>query len=148
MAGIDGTQVMQTINVPKSVLIGASERPVLLTVTPKNGIHKGQKQIVVLTRNQGGIGAVAKSAILASTTPGASPASPTKVMLGVIDLADPEVETPQKVADRIRAGLKYVSADKLLPAPDCGMKYLPRATAFGKLKSLADGAAIVRKELG
>ena len=82
MAGIDGTQVMQTINVPKSVLIGASERPVLLTVTPKNGIHKGQKQIVVLTRNQGGIGAVAKSAILASTTPGTSPASPTKVMLG------------------------------------------------------------------
>jgi len=68
-------------------------------------------------------------------------------MLGVIDLADPEIETPAKVAERIRAGLKFMSADKLLPAPDCGMKYLPRTTAFGKLKALAAGAAIVRREL-
>jgi 5-methyltetrahydropteroyltriglutamate--homocysteine methyltransferase len=74
--------------------------------------------------------------------------APKKVMLGVIDLDDPEIETPEKIAGRIRAGLKYMSPDKLLPAPDCGMKYLPRATAFGKLKSLAAGAAIVRKELG
>ena len=74
--------------------------------------------------------------------------APKKVMLGVIDLNDPEIETPQKVAERIRAGLKYLSPDKLLPAPDCGMKYLPRATAFGKLKALAEGAAIVRRELG
>ena len=73
--------------------------------------------------------------------------APKKVMLGVIDLNDPEIETPEKIAERIRAGLKYMSPDKLLPAPDCGMKYLPRATAFGKLKSLAAGAAIVRKEL-
>ena len=73
--------------------------------------------------------------------------APKKVMLGVIDLSDPEIETPQKIADRIRAGLKYVGPDKLLPAPDCGMKYLPRATAFGKLKSMAEGAAIVRREL-
>jgi 5-methyltetrahydropteroyltriglutamate--homocysteine methyltransferase len=73
--------------------------------------------------------------------------APKKVMLGVIDLADPEVETPARIAERIRAGLKFVSADKLLPAPDCGMKYLPRATAFGKLKALAEGAAMVRKEL-
>jgi len=73
--------------------------------------------------------------------------APKKVMLGVIDLNDPEIETPEKIADRIRAGLKYMSPDKLLPAPDCGMKYLPRATAFGKLRSLAAGAAIVRKEL-
>lgn len=73
--------------------------------------------------------------------------APKKVMLGVIDLNDPEIETPRRVADRIRAGLKHVPADKLLPAPDCGMKYLPRATAFGKLKSLAEGAALVRKEL-
>ena len=73
--------------------------------------------------------------------------APKKVMLGVIDLNDAEIETPQKVAERIRAGLKHVAADKLLPAPDCGMKYLPRATAFGKLKALAEGAALVRKEL-
>jgi len=73
--------------------------------------------------------------------------APKKVMLGVIDLNDPEIETPQKVADRIRAGLKFMAPDKLLPAPDCGMKYLPRITAFGKLKSLAEGAAIVRAEL-
>jgi 5-methyltetrahydropteroyltriglutamate--homocysteine methyltransferase len=73
--------------------------------------------------------------------------APKKVMLGVIDLNDPEIETPQKVADRIRAGLKHLPPDKLLPAPDCGMKYLPRATAYGKLKALAEGAAMVRKEL-
>ena len=73
--------------------------------------------------------------------------APKKVMLGVIDLSDPEVETPQKVADRIRAGLRHIGPDKLLPAPDCGMKYLPRATAFGKLKALSEGAAIVRREL-
>jgi 5-methyltetrahydropteroyltriglutamate--homocysteine methyltransferase len=74
--------------------------------------------------------------------------APKKVMLGVIDLNDPEIETPQKVAERIHAGLKFVSPDKLLPAPDCGMKYLPRATAFGKLKALVEGAALVRRELG
>jgi len=68
-------------------------------------------------------------------------------MLGVLDLNDPGIETPQKVAERIRAGLKFLAPDKLLPAPDCGMKYLPRATAFGKLKAMAEGAALVRKEL-
>ena len=73
--------------------------------------------------------------------------APKKVMLGVIDLSDPTIETPQKVAERIRAGLKHIAPDKLLPAPDCGMKYLPRATAFGKLKALAEGSAIVRREL-
>jgi 5-methyltetrahydropteroyltriglutamate--homocysteine methyltransferase len=73
--------------------------------------------------------------------------APKKVMLGVIDLNDPDIETPQKVADRIRAGLKYLPPDKLLPAPDCGMKYLSRATAFGKLRALVEGAALVRREL-
>ena len=54
MAAGDGTQTMQTINIPRSVLAGASDRPILLTVTPKNGINKGQKQIVVLTKNNSG----------------------------------------------------------------------------------------------
>jgi 5-methyltetrahydropteroyltriglutamate--homocysteine methyltransferase len=69
------------------------------------------------------------------------------IMLGVIDLGDRNVETPETVAARIRDGLRYVSADRLVPAPDCGMKYLPRAVAFGKLKALADGAALARREL-
>jgi 5-methyltetrahydropteroyltriglutamate--homocysteine methyltransferase len=69
------------------------------------------------------------------------------VMLGVLDLGDPAVETADTVADRIRAGLRYVPAESLVPAPDCGMKYLPRATAAGKLRALAAGAAIVRAEL-
>ena len=73
--------------------------------------------------------------------------APKTVMLGVLDLGDPGVETAETVADRIRAGLRYVDPAKLVPAPDCGMKYLPRAIAFGKLKALADGAAIVRREL-
>jgi 5-methyltetrahydropteroyltriglutamate--homocysteine methyltransferase len=73
--------------------------------------------------------------------------APKKVLLGVIDLNDPKPETPQRVAERIRAGLNYVAADKLIPAPDCGMKYLPRDVAFAKLQALSAGAAIVRKEL-
>ena len=71
-----------------------------------------------------------------------------KIMLGVLDLGDPEIESVDTVAGRIRNGLKYVAAERLVPAPDCGMKYMPRATAFGKLKAMADAAAKVRKELG
>jgi len=70
-----------------------------------------------------------------------------KVMLGVLDLSEHRIETPELVAERIRSGLRYVRAEDLIPAPDCGMKYLPRNVAFGKLKSLAEGAAIVRREL-
>jgi 5-methyltetrahydropteroyltriglutamate--homocysteine methyltransferase len=73
--------------------------------------------------------------------------APKKVLLGVLDLNAPAAETAQQVAERVRAGLKHVPADKLIPAPDCGMKYLPRDTAVAKLKALAGGAAIVRKEL-
>ena len=73
--------------------------------------------------------------------------APKRVMLGVIDLADPAVESAEVVADRIRDALAYMPAERLLAAPDCGMKYLPRGTAFGKLASLAAGAAVVRLEL-
>jgi len=69
------------------------------------------------------------------------------IMLGVLDLGDNVVETPETVAARIRAGLKFVDATKLVAAPDCGMKYLPHDVAYGKLRSLAQGAAIVRREL-
>ena len=68
-------------------------------------------------------------------------------MLGVLDLGDQPVETPEIVAERIRAGLKYVAPEKLVPAPDCGMKYLPREVAFAKLQALATGAAKVRAEI-
>jgi 5-methyltetrahydropteroyltriglutamate--homocysteine methyltransferase len=69
------------------------------------------------------------------------------IILGVIDLADMTVETPQIVADRIRRALVHVPADRVVVAPDCGMKYLPRAVAFAKMKAMADGAAQVRREL-
>jgi 5-methyltetrahydropteroyltriglutamate--homocysteine methyltransferase len=69
------------------------------------------------------------------------------IILGVIDLSNHEVETPQTVAARIRRALPHVDADKIIVAPDCGMKYLPREVAFGKMKAMADGAAIVRTEL-
>ena len=74
--------------------------------------------------------------------------SAKKIMLGVLDLGDPNIESVDTVAGRIRNGLKYVSADKLVPAPDCGMKYMPRHVAFGKLKAMADAAAQVRQEIG
>ena len=70
------------------------------------------------------------------------------IMLGVIDLADPNVETTEQVAARIRAALKHLPPERLVVAPDCGMKYLPRATAFGKLNALTRGAQLVRSELG
>jgi 5-methyltetrahydropteroyltriglutamate--homocysteine methyltransferase len=73
--------------------------------------------------------------------------SSKKIMLGVLDLGNPEVETVDVVAGRIRHGLKYVAADRLIPAPDCGMKYMPRHIAFGKLKAMCDAAAMVRKEI-
>jgi 5-methyltetrahydropteroyltriglutamate--homocysteine methyltransferase len=73
---------------------------------------------------------------------------PTKtVILGVLDLGDLQVESAGVVADRIRAALRHIDPDRLLVAPDCGMKYLPRAVARGKLRALAEGAAIVRTEL-
>ncbi|MGH6989773.1 MAG: hypothetical protein ACREFD_03495 [Stellaceae bacterium] len=70
------------------------------------------------------------------------------IILGVIDLGTHAIETAQEVARRIERALPHVAADHIMPAPDCGMKYLPRAVAFGKLKALADGAALVRKKVG
>jgi 5-methyltetrahydropteroyltriglutamate--homocysteine methyltransferase len=72
--------------------------------------------------------------------------SPKVVVLGVLDLGAPDVESAATVAERIRAALAHVPADRLVPAPDCGMKYLPREVAFGKLESLAAAARILRKE--
>jgi 5-methyltetrahydropteroyltriglutamate--homocysteine methyltransferase len=69
------------------------------------------------------------------------------IILGVLNLATHEVETPDEVAARIRRALPHVSAEKVIIAPDCGLKYLPREVAFGKMKAMADGAAIVRAEL-
>jgi 5-methyltetrahydropteroyltriglutamate--homocysteine methyltransferase len=69
------------------------------------------------------------------------------IILGVIDLSDMTVETPEMVAGRIRAALPHVGPERIVIAPDCGMKYLPRAVAFAKMKAMVDGAAIVRREL-
>jgi 5-methyltetrahydropteroyltriglutamate--homocysteine methyltransferase len=70
-----------------------------------------------------------------------------KIILGVIDLASHKVESPELVASRIRRALPYVEAANLLVAPDCGMKYLPREVAFGKLQAMVAGARMVRREL-
>jgi 5-methyltetrahydropteroyltriglutamate--homocysteine methyltransferase len=70
-----------------------------------------------------------------------------KIIFGVISMGDTEAETPEIVADRIRRALEHIPPERLIPAPDCGMKYIPRDTAFAKLRALADGAAIVRREL-
>jgi len=69
------------------------------------------------------------------------------IILGVIDLADPAVETPETVADRIRAALPYAPAERIVVAPDCGLKYLAREVAFGKMRAMVEGAEIVRREL-
>jgi len=73
--------------------------------------------------------------------------SEKKIILGVISIEDHICETPEQVAARIRRALEYLSPQNLVPAPDCGMKYMPREIAFRKLQALAEGAAIVRSEL-
>jgi 5-methyltetrahydropteroyltriglutamate--homocysteine methyltransferase len=70
------------------------------------------------------------------------------ILLGVLDLGDMGVETPEIVAERIRRALPHCAAERIIVAPDCGLKYLPRDVAFGKIKAMAAGAAIVREELG
>ena len=73
--------------------------------------------------------------------------SDKKFMLGVIDLADMNVETPAIVAARIRRALPYAKAEQIIVAPDCGMKYLPRDVAFGKMRAMVEGAKIMRAEV-
>ena len=70
-----------------------------------------------------------------------------KVILGVVSIDDRTIENAEQVAGRIRRALSYISRENLIPAPDCGMKYLSRDTAFAKLRALAEGAAIVRAEM-
>ena len=69
-----------------------------------------------------------------------------KIMVGCIDLSDMTVETPQKVAERIKRALEHVEPEDVIVAPDCGMKYLPREVAFGKMKAMVEGAKILRAE--
>ena len=70
-----------------------------------------------------------------------------QIMVGVLDLGTEAIETAEQVAERIRAALAHVPAERLIIAPDCGMKYLPRAVAYGKLAAMCAGAAVVRREL-
>ncbi len=70
-----------------------------------------------------------------------------KIILGVLDLSTHEVETPETVADTIRRALPHCPAERIIVAPDCGLKYLPRDVAFGKIKAMTAGAALVRETL-
>ncbi len=76
------------------------------------------------------------------------PVAAKTIVLGVLDLSTNDVEPPTVIAERLRAALEVVPAERLVAAPDCGMKYLPRSVAFAKLTALAEGAAMVRAELG
>jgi len=69
------------------------------------------------------------------------------IILGVIDLSDPAVEAPATVADRIRQALAFVGAERIVVAPDCGLKYLPHEVAFEKMRAMVEGARTVREEL-
>jgi 5-methyltetrahydropteroyltriglutamate--homocysteine methyltransferase len=75
-------------------------------------------------------------------------ALPSKtIMVGVINLGDETPETPEIVADRLRAALEFLPPERIIAAPDCGLKYLPRESAKSKLKALVEGTAIVNAEL-
>jgi 5-methyltetrahydropteroyltriglutamate--homocysteine methyltransferase len=67
-----------------------------------------------------------------------------RVILGVLDLADMSVESAELVAERIRAALRHIDPERLMLGPDCGMKYLPRDVARGKLHALVEGAISLR----
>ena len=69
------------------------------------------------------------------------------IIVGVLDLSDNTVETAEVVAERIRRALAHVPAERIVVAPDCGMKYLPRDVAFGKMQAMVAGAALVRAEV-
>ncbi|MDH3253180.1 MAG: 5-methyltetrahydropteroyltriglutamate--homocysteine methyltransferase, partial [Ignavibacteria bacterium] len=71
-----------------------------------------------------------------------------EIVVGVIDVKDEGVETPEIVAERIRQALKHIPAERMFVSPDCGMKFMPRDRAYAKLKAMVDGTKIVRKELG
>ena len=97
-------------------------------------------------------GCRATAVSIEAAQPGLDPAIlerlPSKrVLYGVIDLGTHEVETPERVATRLRGALGHIAPDRLMVAPDCGMKYLPREVAFGKLKAMVAGADIVRAEI-
>ena len=69
-------------------------------------------------------------------------------MVRAIDLADMTVETPNVVVARIKRALPYVKPENIIIAPDCGMKYLPRDVAFGKMRAMVEAAKILRREFG
>jgi len=71
-----------------------------------------------------------------------------QIMVGAIDLSDMTVESAETVANRVRRALQYVSPENVIIAPDCGMKYLPREVAFGKMRAMVEAAKILRKEFG
>jgi 5-methyltetrahydropteroyltriglutamate--homocysteine methyltransferase len=71
-----------------------------------------------------------------------------RIVLGVLDLSTNDIESPETVAARIRRALPHVSADRVVVAPDCGLKYLPRDVAFDKMVAMVEGTKIVRAELG
>jgi 5-methyltetrahydropteroyltriglutamate--homocysteine methyltransferase len=69
-----------------------------------------------------------------------------KIMVGCVDLSDLTIETPRKVVERIKRALPFVPKENVILAPDCGMKYLPREVAFGKMKAMVEGAKLLRAE--
>jgi 5-methyltetrahydropteroyltriglutamate--homocysteine methyltransferase len=109
------------------------DRPSAYSFLPE--LHACSCDQVSIETGQSGI----DTAILA-TLPGKT------IILGVIDLSDETVETPDEIAARIRRALPHKRLQELVAAPDCGMKYLPRDSAYGKLESLVAGAAQVRAE--
>jgi 5-methyltetrahydropteroyltriglutamate--homocysteine methyltransferase len=70
-----------------------------------------------------------------------------EIVVGVIDVKSEEIETPEEVARRIRRALEFIPANKMWVSPDCGMKFMPRDRAFGKLKAMVEGAKLVRADL-
>lgn len=69
-----------------------------------------------------------------------------EILLGVIDLSDPNVESPDIIVERARRALDYIEPERIILSTDCGMKYLPREVAFGKLKAMSEAAKQLREE--
>jgi len=130
LAGIDGTTAVHICFGYAAII---HDRPSAYSFLPELSACPCDQ--ISIETGQSGI----DTAVLA-TLPGKT------IILGVIDLEDEAVETPEVIAARIRRALPYKRPDELVAAPDCGMKYLPRDSAYGKLEALVAGAAMVRAD--
>jgi 5-methyltetrahydropteroyltriglutamate--homocysteine methyltransferase len=131
LAGVNGTTAVHICFGYAAII---HERPSAYSFLPELS-HSPVHQVSIETAQSG------LDCSILETLPGKT------IILGTLDLSDMAIETPEAVAARIRRALAHVGAERIVVAPDCGLKYLPRGVAFGKIRAMVQGAKIVRREM-